>query len=571
MNTEDIKQTARKFALQNAVQFDGIAQLKAVIGKVIGMYQKQGVNPKEIIPLVKKTVDEVNNLPIEQQRQELEQIAPELLVKEKKIRDYSLPDLPHAEQGKVITRFPPEPNGYLHIGHAKAAIIDYEYAQNYNGRFILRFDDTNPEKDLMEFYDAQKKDLEWLGITWNQCYHTSDNLKKHYELCEQLITQSDAYVCYCDAETIKKGRQQKKTCSCALESADVHQERWEKLLISPDEQGIVRLKADMKSLNTAMRDPTLFRVIKTPHPIQKDRFHLWPTYDFAGAVEDSISGVTHPFRTKEYELRDEVYFYLLEKLGLRKPYLMEFARLSIEGMPVSKRKITPLIDNGAVTGYDDIRLPTLRGLKKRGIVPEAIKKFVFTQGISKVESVVSFGLVEAENRKIIDKRAKRLFFVPDPVILQVSDIPKTKVEIPFHPTDEQLGSRVISVEDMFYISGDDAANISDGEIFRLKDLCNVKINKNQETLTASYAGDELIAESKKIQWTPKKAIAVTVEKPDLLFKKDCFNPESIQMIEGYVEPAITELSDGEIVQFERFGFVRVEKTPKGPRIFYTHR
>ena len=305
MNTEDIKQTARKFALQNAVQFDGIAQLKAVIGKVIGMYQKQGVNPKEIIPLVKKTVDEVNNLPIEQQRQELEQIAPELLVKEKKIRDYSLPDLPHAEQGKVITRFPPEPNGYLHIGHAKAAIIDYEYAQNYNGRFILRFDDTNPEKDLMEFYDAQKKDLEWLGITWNQCYHTSDNLKKHYELCEQLITQSDAYVCYCDAETIKKGRQQKKTCSCALESADVHQERWEKLLISPDEQGIVRLKADMKSLNTAMRDPTLFRVIKTPHPIQKDRFHLWPTYDFAGAVEDSISGVTHPFRTKEYELRDE--------------------------------------------------------------------------------------------------------------------------------------------------------------------------------------------------------------------------------------------------------------------------
>jgi len=340
--------------------------------------------------------------------------------------------------------------------------------------------------------------LEWLGITWDECYHTSDNLKKHYELCEQLITQSDAYVCYCDAETIKKGRQQKKTCSCALESADVHQERWEKLLISPDEQGIVRLKADMKSLNTAMRDPTLFRVIKTPHPIQKDRFHLWPTYDFAGAVEDSISGVTHPFRTKEYELRDEVYFYLLEKLGLRKPYLMEFARLSIEGMPVSKRKITPLIDNGAVTGYDDIRLPTLRGLKKRGIVPEAIKKFVFTQGISKVESVVSFGLVEAENRKIIDKRAKRLFFVPDPVILQVSDIPKTKVEIPFHPTDEQLGSRVISVEDMFYISGDDAANISDGEIFRLKDLCNVKINKNQETLTASYAGDELIAESKKI-------------------------------------------------------------------------
>ena len=176
MNSEEIRFNSRKYALQNAVQFEGTAQLKAVIGKVIGIYRNQGVNPKEIIPLVKETVEEINQLSVEKQREELERIAPELLVKEKKERDFSLSDLPNAEQGKVITRFPPEPNGYLHIGHAKAAIVDHEYAKKYDGRFILRFDDTNPEKDHLEFYEAQKQDLKWLGIQWDDCYHTSDNL-----------------------------------------------------------------------------------------------------------------------------------------------------------------------------------------------------------------------------------------------------------------------------------------------------------------------------------------------------------------------------------------------------------
>jgi len=571
MNHEEIIRTARKYALQNAIKFDGSAQLKAVIGKVIGVFQKQGVHPEEIIPLVKETVDEINSLSQEQQQKELEQLAPELLIKEKKVRDFSLAELPNVEKHKVVTRFPPEPNGYLHIGHAKAAIIDYEYAQKYDGRFILRFDDTNPEKDLLEFYDAQKKDLEWLGISWDYCYHTSDHLQKHYELCLQLITQSDAYICLCDTKKIKKGRQQKKSCPCRSLATDVHQDRWEKLLSSLEQKGIVRLKADMQSLNTAMRDPTLFRVITTPHPLQYDRFHVWPTYDFAGAVEDSVSGVTHPFRTKEYELRDEVYFFLLDKLGLRKPYLMEFARLSIEGMPVSKRKITPLIENGSVNGYDDIRLPTLRGLKRRGIIPEAIKKFVFTQGISKVESVVSFGLVEAENRKIIDPISKRLFFVPVPVELDVSDIPKSSIQIPFHPSNKSIGTRTVQIDDAFYIPSYDITGLCIGDIFRLKDLCNVKIIDKNDVIIGKYAGTELITESKKIQWTPRNATPVEVLKPGLLFKDDVFNEQSLECIKGYVESAVNDLADGEIVQFERFGFVRVEKTNDIPNIFYTHR
>jgi glutamyl-tRNA synthetase len=571
MSSEEIENTARKYALQNAVQFNGTAQLNAVLGKVIGIYQKKGIQPKKIIPLVKKTVNLVNNLSLIQQRDQLEILAPEMLLKEKKIRDFSLPELPNAEEKKVVTRFPPEPNGYLHIGHAKAAIIDYEYAKKYDGRFILRFDDTNPEKDELEFYDAQKQDLHWLNIEWDECYHTSDHLKKHYELCAQLIKQKDAYICLCDIKQIKNGRQNKKGCSCRNESNDIHIDRWERLLSSSIDTGIVRLKANMKSNNTAMRDPTLFRIVTEPHPIQKDHFHIWPTYDFAGAVEDSLSGVTHPFRTKEYELRDEVYFYLLDKLQLRRPYLMEFARLSIDGMPVSKRKITPLIQRELVTGYDDIRLPTLRGLQKRGIVPEAIKNFVLSQGISKVESKVSFSLIEAENRKVIDPISKRLFFVPNPMKLIVSHLPLETVIIPFHPTNKSLGKRSIRIRDTFYIPGDDVKSLKVGDIFRLKDLCNVQIEEMNDEIQGISAGLNLIDTSKKIQWTTTDAIPLTINKPELLFKNGTFNSESMQTIEGYIEPTIRTFNSGEIIQFERFGFVRIEKQNNDINAFFVHR
>ena len=571
MGSNDIKETTRKFALQNAVSFDGKAELKAVMGKVIANFKKKGVHPKEVIPIVKSVVNEVNALSLDDQHAELMETAPELLEKKKQQRDYSLPDLPHAEPGKVITRFPPEPNGFLHIGHAKAAIVDFEYAKKYDGQFILRFDDTNPLKDKLEFYDAQKEDLRWLGIVWDKSYHTSDNLNIHYELAEQLIAQQDAYVCTCSAERIKQGRREKKACDCSKRAVEEQCSLWEKMH-EDHFSAVLRLYADMKSDNTAMRDPTLFRIIEASHPIKGDQFHVWPTYDFAGAVEDSLSGVTHPFRTKEYELRDEVYFYLLDKLGLRKPDLMEFARLSIDGMPVSKRKITPLVQDGQVSGYDDIRLPTLRGLRRRGIVPEALKQFVLKQGISKVESTVPFSLVESENRKIIDPTTKRFFFVPNPVQLKVSDVKPQEVSIPFHPRDESLGSRIVQTSDMFFIPQSDATDLQPDDIIRLKDLFNVRIkNKNEHPIIGSYAGKELIAESLKIQWAPEHGIAVTVQVPDTLYRDDAFNKNSLQKISGIAEPALRFVKQGEIVQFERFGFVRIEKKEDKIIGFFAHK
>jgi glutamyl-tRNA synthetase len=571
MSAQKIRMAARKFALQNAILFNGKANEKAVVGKVIAALKKNSVTPAEIIPVVSQVVAQVNTMSAADQLTELATLAPELLQKEKKEKDFSLPPLPYAEKGQVVTRFPPEPNGYLHIGHAKAALIDYEYARIYDGKFILRFDDTNPENAHLEFYDAQKEDLHWLGVEWNVEYHTSDHLETHYKLAEQLISQRNAYVCKCTPEVIKEGRFHAKTCACREElTGPVGLDLWKEMLASREVNRILRLRGEINSENTAMRDPTLFRVIDTKHPLTGDKYHVWPTYDFAGAVEDSISGVTHPFRTKEYELRDPVYFRILSLLNLRAPHLIEFSRLSIKGMPVSKRKIKPLIDQGMVSGFDDARLPTLRGLKRRGIVPEAIKQFVLQQGFSKVESVVDFSLVESINRKFLDPRVKRYFFVPDPVQLVVEDAPKKTVKLPLHP-DATMGDRTIHTTLTFFIPRQDVQKMTAGDVFRLKGLYNVKITKIGNTVHGNYAGEELIPEIAKIQWVTGDYIAMKVLVPGLIFKNETFNPESLQEIQGYAEKAIAGLPIGEIVQFERVGFVRLEKQKTGLVGFFAHK
>jgi len=546
----NLEETARKHALLNAVKFDGKADLKAVIGKV--MSEAKG-NAREIIPVIKRAVDEVNGLTLTEQMDEMERLG--ITAEEKKKEEKGLPPLPHAEKGRVVTRFPPEPNGYLHIGHAKAAVVDYEYARMYDGTFILRFDDTNPANEAEEFYEAQKEDLRWLGVEWDREYRTSDNLPAHYELAEKLVKDGNAYVCTCSSETIGRNRRAGRECNCR-KSMTV--EKWKEFFSMEEGSAVLRLKGDMKSANTAMRDPTLFRIIDEPHPVHGRKYRVWPTYDFTGAVEDSLSGVTHPFRTKEYELRDEVYFYILDLLGLRKPHLLEFARLSVEGMPVSKRKIKPLIENGQVEGWDDPRLPTLRGLKRRGILPEAIRKFVLSQGISKAESIVTFDQVEAINRKILDGTARRYFFVSEPVEVIVRDAPEKEVTLKHHPSQD-LGFRKIKTSGTFFISGDDASGMGKGEIFRLKDLYNVKVVEKGDKMVGKFAGESLVPDTKKIQWVTPEHVKMEVLVPGNLFTGDRFNTDSLKIVEGYTEQSITDAKDGEIVQFERFGFVRIEK------------
>jgi glutamyl-tRNA synthetase len=245
---------------------------------------------------------------------------------------------------------------------------------------------------------------------------------------------------------------------------------------------------------------------------------------------------------------------------------MEFSRLSIEGMPVSKRKIKPLIDKGLVYGYDDIRLPTLRGLRKRGIVPDTIKQFVFSQGISKVESKVDFSIIESINRKILDPLVKRYFFVSDPIKLTISKAPKRKLSLSLHPT-KNMGKRNIETNSVFFIQKQDLNNMQIGDIFRLKGLYNVKIQEIGKEINAKYESEELIPQSVKIQWTTQNNLKMKIFIPQLLFYNGVFNEKSLVELKGYAEAALSDISDGEIVQFERVGFVRIEKE-KGTIVGY---
>jgi len=560
MIADEVKSLVRKLALKNALGHDGKARADTVVAKVMGLKPELRKEAKLLIDEIKVIVDAVNRLSVGEQKAELERTAPELLMQERKEEKSALPPLPNAEMGKVVTRFPPEPNGYPHIGHAKAAIIDEEYAKMYNGKLILRFDDTNPLKEKLEYYDAIREGIEWLDVRPHVVKNTSDDMELIYKYARKMIEVDAAYVCTCAMETIKENRKNGVACGCRDNDFTHNLERWEKMFneYKPN-QAIVRYRGDMKSENTVMRDPTLFRIIEGEHPLKGRKYRVWPTYDFAASIEDSIDGVTHAMRTKEYELRNELYYAIIDKLQIRKPLMIEFSRLEFEGMPVSKRKIRPLIDQGLVKGWDDPRMPTLLALKRRGILPEAIREFVLTLGFTKADTKPPFDVLESINRKMIDPLSIRLFFVSDPVVLQVSNAPKILVRIKNHP-DKDMGVREINVSDTFYITGSDAAKLRQGSEVRLIDLYNVKIDSIEANrITGAFNGEELKENVPKIQWVSRDdAIQMSVMAPKALYINEEYNQKSLETIKGHAESYASKLSVGDRVQFVRFGFCRVD-------------
>ena len=312
---DKLREEIRKIALQNAFEHGGETRDKIILGKILGTKPEFRSKVKEISIDISEIVNNVNQLSSDEQKKEIEEKFPEILApKEKIIEREGLPELKDAEQGKVITRFPPEPNGYPHIGHAKAAIINSEYAKMYGGKFILRMDDTNPEAERMEYHAAIKVGLEWLGIKFDTVKSTSDDMELFYEKGLELINSDKAYICTCKRDDISKNRRERKECKCRKGDLDKNYKNWEKMQnkFKPGD-AIVRFRGDMKADNAVMRDPVLFRIIEGKHYTLGEKYRIWPSYDFAVAMEDSIDGVTHAFRSKEFELREELIDAILEK------------------------------------------------------------------------------------------------------------------------------------------------------------------------------------------------------------------------------------------------------------------
>lgn len=566
---DELKRMIRGIALLNASEHDGKTRNDSIISKVIGTKPELRSRIKDVIPLISQTVIDVNKLTVEIQRKELESKYAELLIVKPKQERIGLPPLEDAEQGKVITRFPPEPNGYPHIGHAKASIIDEEYAKMYGGKLILRFDDTNPEKERLEYYAAIKVGLDWLGVKYDLIKNTSDDMEIIYKKAKELIEAGHAYVCTCDKETISKNRREMVSCKCRAGNLEQNNTRWNKMFdkFKPGE-AIVRFRGDMSSENTVMRDPTLLRIIDESHPIHKNKYRVWPNYDFAVSIEDSIDGITHAFRTKEYELRTELYYTLLDKMGMRKPKMLEFSRLEFEGMPVSKRVLKPLVEEGKVSGFDDPRLPTLEGLRRRGIVPEAIRKFVISLGFTKSDTMPPFETLESFNRKIIDPESVRLFIVFDPVKITVTNNHLTEIEISNHPQNN-MGKRQIKIDGNFYISGSDAKTLKIGDEIRLLELYNIRITKRGSEMEGEITDTSYKPDIPKIQWVSRKnPVNIEVLISDVLFIDDQFNENSLEVKQAITEQHYLELNVGAEIQFVRFGYCRKDSANQA---IYTHK
>lgn len=568
---ENLKNEIRKCALQNAIEHDGKTKDKIVLSKILGSRPDLRNKVKEITDEITSIVADVNNIPLDKQITEIETKFPELLTKSEKIVEEKkgLPPLEGAIYGNVVTRFPPEPNGYPHIGHAKAAIINEEYAKMYGGKIILRMDDTNPENERLEFYAAIKVGLEWLGIKFDKIKNTSDDLEMIYQKGKEIILANKAYVCTCKRDVISKNRREMKSCRCSLLDQNQNEEGWKKLFEEYSAgQAIVRFRGDMKSQNTVMRDPVLFRIIEERHPLLGEKYRVWPSYDFAVAIEDSLDGVTHAFRSKEYELRNELYYAILDVLNMRKPTVLEFSRLEFKGMPVSKRIIKPLIENGKISWYDDPRLPTLEALKKRGITPEAIRKFIISLSFTKADTLAPFDALESFNRKEIDSKSIRLHMVKNPRKLFVKNLPFTEVELPNHPTMD-IGKRIIQTDGNIFLSADDTTNVSTGSQLRLMGLGNVKIIQVNNDLEGEYMGDDVKVDFPKIQWVSQKNVHnLKILIPKQLFIDEEFNEDSLEELDAYTEPHYLELKDGSEIQFVRFGYCRKDSANQA---IYTHK
>ncbi|NND86793.1 MAG: glutamate--tRNA ligase [Nitrosopumilus sp.] len=567
---EELKREIRKMSLQNAFEHEGKTQDKIILGKILGTKAELRTKVKEISPEISEIVSSVNKLTIDEQKKEIEEKFPEILIPKEKIEEREgLPELHNAEHGKVITRFPPEPNGYPHIGHAKAAIINSEYARMYGGKFILRMDDTNPEAERMEYHAAIKVGLEWLGIKFDIVKNTSDDMEIFYEKGIELINSGKAYICTCKRDDISKHRRERKACKCSMGNIEKNTKNWQKMneKFKPGE-AIVRFRGDMKADNAVMRDPVLFRIIEEKHYTLGEKYRIWPSYDMAVAIEDSIDGVTHAFRSKEFELRKELINAILDALKMRKPHQGFFSRLEFKGMPISKRIIKPLIEKGKVSWYDDPRLPTLEALRRRGIKPEAIKKFILSLGLTKANTLAPFDALESFNRKFVDATSIRLFMVSNPKNLTVNNLPLSSVEIPNHPIKD-MGKRKIDVDGDFLISGDDAQTIKQGIQIRLLGLGNVLIKKDGAELEGEYVSDGDMTDIPKIQWVPQKtAHEIKMIVPKTLFNGDNFNEDSLEELDVYTEPHYLQLKEGEEIQFVRYGYCR--KDSQNQAIF-THK
>ncbi|MEM2739903.1 MAG: glutamate--tRNA ligase [Candidatus Bathyarchaeia archaeon] len=583
IDLEAFREELFKYALANAVKYSGKAKVEPVVSKFLGEHRELRSRAGEIIALAGKVVEAVNSLTLVEQRRILEERFPEFLVEEKpREREFKLPPLPNAEKySTIVTRYAPNPDFVLHFGQARAIYLSHDYARMYSGVFILRFEDTDPrvKKPRIEFYDAIREDLVWLGCRWDREYIQSRRLEIYYDIARRLIEIGGAYVCTCDPDSFRGFIRASKPCPCRDLTVEDHAERFDKMLEGAYRGGeaVLRVKTDLSHPNPSVRDWVALRIVDTKlyrHPIVGDRYDVWPTYNFAAGIDDHLMEVTHIIRGKEFIAGVEKQLYMYRWLGWEYPEYIHYGKWMMIGSgTMSKSRMLKDIQLGLYTGWDDPRLPTLAALRRRGIQPEAIHRMILELGVKMSEARFSWENLYAHNRRIVDPVARRFFYVEDPIKLKIRSIPLEEViaRIPFHPDREDIGCRETRIEVKdgeieVYISRRDRGILASGGVVRLIGLLNVKpVSLSGDTAEAVWHSrtyeEAAKLKARLIHWVPVDDIVpIRVVMPDA--------SESV----GYGEKLCRMIALGEVVQFERFGFAKLDsKPPDGTMIFYyTH-
>ncbi|XP_015252640.1 PREDICTED: bifunctional glutamate/proline--tRNA ligase isoform X3 [Cyprinodon variegatus] len=496
-------------------------------------------------------------------------------------------DLPGAEIGKVVVRFPPEASGYLHIGHAKAALLNQHYQVTFKGKLIMRFDDTNPEKEKEDFEKVILEDVAMLQIQPDQFTYTSDHFPTIMRLAEKLLAEGKAYIDDTPPEQMKQEREQRIESRCRNNTVEQNMKMWAEMKAGTEygQTCCMRAKMDMSSNNGCMRDPTLYRCKNAPHPRTGAAYKVYPTYDFACPIVDSLEGVTHALRTTEYHDRDEQFYWIIEALGIRKPYIWEYARLNLNNTVLSKRKLTWFVNEGYVDGWDDPRFPTVRGVLRRGMTVEGLKQFIAAQGGSRSVVNMEWDKIWSFNKKlpvsclkVIDPIAPRYTALSSSYVVPVSVLEATEEmkEVAKHPKNAEVGMKEVWYGPRVLVEGADAETFTEGEMVTFINWGNLiisKINKGADGKVVSMEArlnldNKDYKKTTKITWLadtnsapllptictnyqPLITKAVITKDDDF---KDYINKNSKLEEKMLGDPCLKSLKKGDIIQLQRRGF-----------------
>ncbi len=550
----DLEEIIYKHALLNAAKHKGNANPGAVMGSIMSNEPELRSKAKEIGPMSGKIVAKVNALSPEEQKAEMEKFGVEVQEKKPKAKETGLQELPGSHEN-IVLRFAPNPSGPLHIGHSRAAVPNAEYVKRHNGKLILRIEDTDPKRVYEPAYDMIPEDLEWLGVKADEVIYQSDRFEIYYDLARQLIEKGAAYMCTCDGATFKELKDNCKPCPCRDNSVEENLELWDKFDTMEAGEAVLRVKTDIAHKNPAIRDWVAMRIVEEKHPRLGNKYRIYPMMNFSVAVDDHLLGLTHVLRGKDHLANTEKQKYLYDHMGWDVPEYIHYGRLKMEDIALSTSKAMAGIEDGTYSGWDDPRLGTLRAIARRGIDPRTIYNLITEIGVKMADSAISWKKIYGLNRNFLEPVANRYFFCENPVEIAVEGYEGGSVDIerPLHADHMDRGNRILPFNGNVYLAEND---INDG-IFRLMDAVNVNINGSEITYHSTSFEEAREVKARIIQWVPvDDNVNVKIVMDDASTKT------------GLGEGALRDLKVGDVVQFERVGFARLDEIAGDELIFY---